>query len=49
MTARTSAGNQQVALALNVPSSSPHVTIHSIIAEVTASPVTGDDAFLGFA
>ena len=39
----------QVGIALNVPSSAPDVTIASIAAEVLASPVTGDDAFLGFA
>ncbi len=39
----------QVGVALNVPSSAPEVTIAAIAAEVLASPVSGDDAFLGFA
>ena len=39
----------QVGLALNVPASVPDVTIAGISAQVTASSVTGDDAFLGFA
>jgi hypothetical protein len=38
----------QVGLALGVPGSAPGVTIQSIHAEVIASSVTGDDAFLGF-
>jgi hypothetical protein len=38
----------QVGLALGVPGSAPGVTIQSIHAEVVASSVTGDDAFLGF-
>jgi hypothetical protein len=39
----------QVGLNLSVPASAPDVTIQSITAEVLASSVTGDDAFLGFA
>ncbi|HUH80611.1 MAG TPA: carboxypeptidase-like regulatory domain-containing protein [Solirubrobacteraceae bacterium] len=39
----------QVGLTLNVPSSLPDITIHSISANVSASAVSGDDAFLGFA
>jgi hypothetical protein len=39
----------QVGLALGVPASVPDVTIAGIDAQVTASAVTGDDAFLGFA
>ena len=39
----------QVGLQIDVPGSLPGVTIHSIKAEVVASSVTGDDAFLGFA
>lgn len=39
----------QVGLQIKVPSSAPDVTIQSISAEVRASSVTGDDAFLGFA
>jgi hypothetical protein len=38
-----------VGLRIDVPNSAPGVTIHAIKAEVIASPVTGDDAFLGFA
>jgi hypothetical protein len=38
----------QVALALSVPSSAPDVTIESLSAQVIASSVTGDDAFLVF-
>ncbi len=38
----------QVGLQIAVPGSVPGVTIHSISAEVLGSPVTGDDAFLGF-
>jgi hypothetical protein len=38
----------QVGLALNVPASAPNVIISSIRADVTASSVSGDDAFLGF-
>jgi hypothetical protein len=38
----------QAGLALGVPGSAPGVTIQSIHAEVIASSVTGDDAFLGF-
>ena len=38
----------QVGLQIDVPGSVPAVTIHSISAEVIGSPVTGDDAFLGF-
>ncbi len=38
----------QVGLALNVPASAPDVTIQSLSAEAIASPVTGDDAYLGF-
>jgi hypothetical protein len=38
----------QVVLALDVPASSPDVTIKSISAHAVVSPVTGDDAFLGF-
>ncbi len=39
----------QVGLAIDVPGSAPGVTIHAIKAEVIASAVTGDDAFLEFA
>ena len=39
----------QVGLQIDVPGSLPGVTIHSIKANVAASSVTGDDAFLGFA
>ncbi|HEX5308926.1 MAG TPA: hypothetical protein VFW38_07590 [Solirubrobacteraceae bacterium] len=39
----------QIGLQIAVPGSVPGVTIHSIKAEVLASSVTGDDAFLGFA
>ncbi len=39
----------QVGLQIAVPASVPGVTIHSIKADVVASSVTGDDAFLGFA
>lgn len=39
----------QVALALNVPSTTPDVSIQSIGAKVIGSSVTGNDAFLGFA
>jgi hypothetical protein len=47
----TENGNKgsQVALTVNVPASAPDVTIQSLSAQVIASPVTGDDAFLGFA
>ncbi len=38
----------QVGLQIDVPGSVPAVTIHSIKAQVIGSPVTGDDAFLGF-
>lgn len=38
----------QVGLQIDVPGGVPGVTIHSISAEVIGSPVTGDDAFLGF-
>jgi hypothetical protein len=38
----------QVALSLIAPGSAPDVTIRSISANVIASSVTGDDAFLGF-
>ncbi len=38
----------QVGLQIDIPGSVPAVTIHSISAEVIGSPVTGDDAFLGF-
>jgi hypothetical protein len=38
----------QVGLQIAVPGSLPGVTIHSIKAQVLASSVTGDDAFLGF-
>jgi hypothetical protein len=38
----------QVVLALDVPGSVPDVSIKSITAEVLGSPVTGDDAYLGF-
>jgi hypothetical protein len=38
----------QVGLQVDVPGSLPGVTIHSIKAEVLASSVTGDDAFLEF-
>jgi hypothetical protein len=43
------ASGSQVGLALNVPTSSPDVTIQAIKATATVSTVTGDDAFLGFA
>lgn len=39
----------QVGLALEAPGSAPDITIKSISATVTASGVSGDDAFLGFA
>jgi hypothetical protein len=39
----------EVGLALNVPASAPDVTIQSIAAQAIVSPVTGDDAWLGFA
>ncbi|HXN36955.1 MAG TPA: hypothetical protein VN892_02860 [Solirubrobacteraceae bacterium] len=39
----------QVGLRIDVPGSAPGVTIHAIKAEVIASTVTGDDAFLEFA
>jgi hypothetical protein len=39
----------QVGLQIDVPNSVPGVTIHAVKAEVIASAVTGDDAFLGFA
>ena len=39
----------QVGLRIDVPGSAPGVTIHAIKAEVIASAVTGDDAFLEFA
>ncbi len=39
----------QVGLRIDVPVSAPGVTIHAIKAEVIASTVTGDDAFLEFA
>ena len=38
----------QVGLMVGVPGSAPDVTIQSIHAEVIASSVTGDDAWLGF-
>ena len=38
----------QVGLQIDVPNSAPGVTIHSIKAQVIASTVTGDDAFLEF-
>ncbi len=38
----------QVGLALSVPGSAPDVTIAAVSTEVLASPVTGDDAFVGF-
>ena len=38
-----------VGLRIDVPGSAPGVTIHAIKAEVIASAVTGDDAFLEFA
>lgn len=38
----------QVGVQIDVPNSAPGVTIHSIKAQVIASAVTGDDAFLGF-
>jgi hypothetical protein len=41
-------GGSQVGLALSVPGSAPNVTIKSITAEILASSVTGDDAFMGF-
>jgi hypothetical protein len=46
----TESGNEgsQVVLALVVPSSAPDVTIQAVHAQVLASSVTGDDAFLGF-
>lgn len=43
------ASGSQVGLALNVPASAPDVTIAAIKATAIVSPVTGDDAFLGFA
>jgi hypothetical protein len=39
----------EVGLALNVPAGAPGVTIKSITAQAIVSPVTGDDAWLGFA
>jgi hypothetical protein len=39
----------QVGLRIDVPGGTPGVTIHAIKAEVIASTVTGDDAFLEFA
>ena len=39
----------QVGLRIDVPGGAPGVTIHAIKAEVIASAVTGDDAFLEFA
>jgi hypothetical protein len=39
----------QVGLAVNVPASAPDVSIKSISAQAIGSPVTGDDAYLGFA
>jgi hypothetical protein len=39
----------QVGLELAVPASAPGVSIQAIAGQVTASSVTGDDAFLGFA
>ena len=39
----------QVGLRIDVPDSAPGVTIHAIKADVIASAVTGDDAFLEFA
>ena len=39
----------QVGLRIDVPGGAPGVTIHAIKAEVIASTVTGDDAFLEFA
>jgi hypothetical protein len=38
----------QTTLGLNVPASAPNVTIIGIAAQVIGSPVTGDDAYLGF-
>ena len=38
----------QVGLELTVPAAYPDVTIQSIAATAVVSPVTGDDAFLGF-
>lgn len=38
----------EVGLALNVPGTAPDVSIASLRADVTASSVSGDDAFLGF-
>jgi hypothetical protein len=38
----------EIGLALNVPGSAPDVSISSIGADVLASSVSGDDAFLGF-
>ncbi|HEX4838222.1 MAG TPA: hypothetical protein VFV03_06845 [Solirubrobacteraceae bacterium] len=38
----------QVGVQIDVPNSAAGVTIHSIKAQVIASAVTGDDAFLGF-
>ena len=48
MTENGSSGSE-VGLALNVPASAPGVTIKSITAQAIVSPVTGDDAWLGFA
>jgi hypothetical protein len=47
----TEKGNSgsQVGIALDVPATTPDVTIKAITAKVIASSVTGDDAFLGFA
>ncbi len=39
----------QVGLQIDVPNSAPGIIIHAVKAEVIASAVTGDDAFLGFA
>ena len=39
----------QVGLELQVPESAPNLSVESMSAEVIASSVTGDDAFLGFA
>lgn len=38
----------QVGISLNVPGSAPDVSIDAISAKVLVSPVSGDDAFLGF-
>jgi len=47
VTENGSAGSQ-VALGVSVPSSVPDVTIDSLAAHVIVSPVSGDDAYLGF-